>query len=64
MLVTYKNPKTLTCAKVPAIGSFRSIYLKILMSSRFTGIRLINKSCFSVIDKTAVAICLEVSEKA
>ena len=43
------------------IASFKSIYPKILTSSRVRGIYLISKSYFSVINKTTVAGCLEVS---
>ena len=50
--------------KALGIASFKSIYPEILTSVRVTGIRLINKSYFSVINKTTVASCLEVSKKA
>ena len=40
------------------IASFKSIYPKILTSSRVRGICLINKSYFSVIDKTTLASCI------
>ena len=46
------------------IARFKSIYPKIFMSSMVREIRLINKSCSSVIDKTSVAGCLEVRKKA
>ena len=45
------------------IASFKSNYQQILSSSRARGIRLINKSYFSLIDKSTVASCLEVSKK-
>ena len=47
--------------KALEIASFKSVYPKILTSS---GICLINKYYFSVINKTIVASCLEVSKKA
>ena len=50
--------------KTLEIASFKSIYPKILTSIRVRGIRLINKSYFSVINKTTVTSCLEVSKKA
>ena len=50
--------------KTQGIASFKSIYPKILTSSRKTGICLINKSYFNVIYKTTVLSCLEVSKKA
>ena len=49
--------------KALGITSFESIYPKILTSSRVRGIGLINKSYFSVINKTTVASGLEVSKK-
>ena len=45
------------------IASFKSVCPKICMSSRVKGIFLISKSYVSVIDKTTVASCLEVSKK-
>ena len=50
--------------KAVEIASFKSAYPKILKSSTVQGIRLINKSYFSVIYETTVASCLEVSKKA
>ena len=49
--------------KALGITSFKSIYPKILTSSRVRGIPLINKSYFSVINTTTVASCLKVSKK-
>ena len=49
--------------KALGIASFKGIYPKILTSSKVRGICLINKSYFSVIIKTTVARCLEVSKK-
>ena len=48
--------------KVLGIASLKSIYPKILTSYSVRGIRLINKSYFSVINKTTVTTCLEVSK--
>ena len=50
--------------KALGIASCESIYPKILTSNRVRGIRLINKSYFSVINKTTVASCLKMSKKA
>ena len=43
--------------------SFKIIYPKILTSSKVRVSRFINKSYFSVINKTTKASCLEVSKK-
>ena len=50
--------------KTLEIAGFKSIYPKILTSIWVRGIRLITKSYFSVINKTTVTSCLEVSKKA
>ena len=50
--------------KALGIESFKGTYPNILTPSRVRGIRLINKSYFSVINKTTVASCLKVSKKA
>ena len=46
------------------IANIKGIYSKILSSSKVRGISPIKKFDFSVIDKTTVASCLEVSNKA
>ena len=45
------------------IASFNSIYPKMLTPVSIRGIRLTNQSYFSVIGKTTMASCLEVSKK-
>ena len=46
------------------IACFKRIYPNIPRSSRVRGIRLMNKSYFSVINKSTVASCLEARKKA
>ena len=50
--------------KFRGIATFKSIYPKILTSSRVRGICLFNKSDFSVINKSDMASCLELSKSA
>ena len=49
--------------KALRIASFKGIHPKIFTSSKVRGICLISKSYFSVINKTTVTSCLEVSKK-
>ena len=46
------------------MGSFQSIFPKIITSSKVRGMHLIKKSCSSIIIKTTMVSCLEVSQKA
>ena len=50
--------------KALGMAAFKSIYPKIFTSSSVRGIPLINKSYFSVTNKTTVASCLKMSKKA
>ena len=59
-MVTCKNKKVIT----NGIGQYiKSIYPKILSSSRVRGMFLINKPYFNAINKTNVVSCLKKSKK-